>query len=102
MRKVRFLAAAQTDYRDALAWYASRSFDAASDFAERIDDAIGTIRELPEGWPLWPGRGDVRVRLLRRYPYSIVYAVRPEHVVIVAIAHQKRRPGYWQSRRLPP
>ena len=41
---------------------------------------------------------DVRVRLMQRYPYSLVYIVRDPKIVIIAVAHQRRRPGYWLSR----
>jgi plasmid stabilization system protein ParE len=44
------------------------------------------------------GRPDVRMRVVRRYPYSIVYVVRGPNVVIIAVAHHRRRPGYWMDR----
>lgn len=43
-------------------------------------------------------RPNVRRRLLRRFPYSILYTVDRDEVVILALAHQKRRPAYWHSR----
>ena len=43
-------------------------------------------------------RSDVRRRLLRRFPYAILYALEDSEIVILAIAHQSRRPGYWTSR----
>jgi len=36
--------------------------------------------------------------LLRRFPYQIVYRLKPDGIVVVAVAHLKRRPGYWKSR----
>lgn len=100
MRRVRFLRAAQNEYLAALAWYASRSLDAADDFTEQIAAGIHSIRKTPDAWPLWRGHSEVRARVLRHFPYSILYIVRGEHVVIVAVAHQRRRPDYWLSRRL--
>jgi hypothetical protein len=53
---------------------------------------------MPEAWPVWPGRTDVRPRVLQRFPYSIIYLVERNEIVIVAVAHHKRRPGYWLDR----
>jgi hypothetical protein len=36
---------------------------------------------------------------LRRFPYSIVYLLLPEEIRVLAIAHQRRKPGYWSGRR---
>lgn len=38
---------------------------------------------------------------LRQFPYRLVYMVVSDEIVIVAVAHERRRPGYWQDR-LPP
>jgi plasmid stabilization system protein ParE len=99
VRPVRFLRAAQAEYRAALAWYAARSLDVADDFAAKVAAAVHEIRELPEAWPMWLGRPGLRGRVLRRFPYTIIYVVRAQRVVILAVAHQRRRPGYWLSRR---
>jgi hypothetical protein len=36
--------------------------------------------------------------LMTRFPYQVVYRVRPSEIVVVALAHLKRRPGYWKHR----
>jgi toxin ParE1/3/4 len=36
--------------------------------------------------------------LLQRFPYEIVYKIYPDVVLIIAVAHNKRRPGYWRHR----
>ncbi|WP_407936397.1 hypothetical protein [Limnochorda pilosa] len=36
--------------------------------------------------------------LVRGFPYQVVYHLRPDEIVIVAVAHLKRRPGYWRNR----
>lgn len=98
MKPSRFHREVRAEYRAALAWYAARSLDAADGFADAISRGIRGIRELPEAWPMWPGRPDIRMRRVRRYPYSIVYVVRGSNVVIIAVAHHRRRPGYWMDR----
>jgi hypothetical protein len=37
---------------------------------------------------------------VRSFPFSVVYRLRPEEIVILAVAHQKRKPGYWRGRGL--
>lgn len=66
-----------------------------------IETAVRGIRELPLAWPHWPRRQDVRIRTLHDYPYSIAYLVDDDGaILLLAIAHQRRRPGYW-LRRVP-
>lgn len=45
-----------------------------------------------------PWRGTNRRMPLRRFPYSIVYLLLPEEIRVIAIAHQRRKPGYWRGR----
>lgn len=47
------------------------------------------------GVELRPG---VRRRILRRFPYSILYTLDNDVVLVIAVAHQRRRPGYWRRR----
>lgn len=44
------------------------------------------------------GRNSRRRFPLRRFPFSVVYYVRSEELRVIAIAHHKRRPGYWAGR----
>lgn len=43
-------------------------------------------------------RGEVRVRTIARFPYRIYYRARPDEIVVVAIGHHRRKPGFWRSR----
>jgi toxin ParE1/3/4 len=46
-----------------------------------------------------PFRGTSRRYVLRRFPYSIIYRTSADQVQIVAVAHHRRRPGYWTKRK---
>jgi plasmid stabilization system protein ParE len=74
-----------------------RSAVAAQAFALEIDPAIKSIADTPERWPE-ATRGERRF-ILPRFPYSILYRIRSDAVFVVAVAHQRRRPGYWRDRR---
>ncbi len=81
---------------EARLWYAERSSSAADAFVDELDAAAEKILEAPQRWPhhLY---GTQRY-LLRRFPFSVVYRLKGEVIQIVAIAHAKRRPGYWRER----
>jgi len=97
MRSFRFHSGALAEFEAAVLWYADRWHDAASRFALAVDSNLVEICELPDAWPFWPGRTDVRRRVMHRFPYSLVYLPRTE-IIVIAVAHHKRRPGYWVSR----
>ena len=43
-------------------------------------------------------RGDVRRRLIRRFPLGVLYRIDPDEIVILAVMHLSRRPDYWHGR----
>lgn len=94
--RVEFHPAALQEVEDAQAWYADRSVLAASAFTREFFSAVQRIREAPQRYPVAEAR--TRKALLDRFPFTLYYRVGPEAVSIVAVAHQKRRPGYWSSR----
>lgn len=91
-----YLDAALGEAEAAASWYAERSETAASGFAHEIDAAVSAIERLPNAWPVF--EHGTRRYLLRRYPFSVVYRVEPARILIVAVVHGQRRPGYWRSR----
>jgi plasmid stabilization system protein ParE len=97
MRALRFHPEAEKELSEAREWYEVRSEVAAQAFALEIDHAIERILEAPLRYAIGT-RGERRF-VLDRFPYTILYRVRADHVFITAIAHQSRRPGYWQHRR---
>ena len=88
---------AEAELEDASLFYESRMLGLGKSFAAEVERTIYLIREFPDaGSPT--GRTRRRV-LVARFPYSVVYRRDPDAVVIVAIAHQRRRPGYWRQRK---
>lgn len=94
--RVEFHPAAQQEAEDAQSWYAERSVFAAAAFLREFSLAIQHISEAPERYP--SAETGTRKALLGRFPFTIYYRVGQEVVSIVAVAHQKRQPGYWSSR----
>jgi plasmid stabilization system protein ParE len=93
-----FTEEARDDYDQSFDWYAGRSAKAAVRFATVIEAAFDAIVAKPDEFPR-TGRG-CQYCSLKRFPFRIVFYQDLNRIVIVAIAHAKRRPGYW-FRRLP-
>ena len=97
--RVRLHPEARSELRDARNWYFERSPLSAVAFAQTVDKAISRIRDAPNGFPL--ADHGTRKFILQRFPFNIFYRTGETELVIVAVAHQKRRPGYWSSRATP-
>jgi plasmid stabilization system protein ParE len=91
-----FLPAATLDYEEAYDWYRARSERASAGFEAAVEHALDQIIQAPDRW----SRCDQRHRhhLLKKYPYSIVYRIEVDSILVVAVAHARRRFGYWKSR----
>jgi plasmid stabilization system protein ParE len=77
-------------------YYAERSPKAAIAFTEELDAAVAEIERAPH---VFPGHiHGTRRLLLRSFPFSVVYRFDSTQILIVAIAHGSRRPGYWSRR----
>ena len=94
--RVEFHPAAWREVESAQAWYEERSLLAASAFLREFSSAVQRIREAPSRYAV--GEAGTRRILLDRFPFSIHYRGGSDVVTVVAVAHQKRRPGYWSSR----
>ena len=82
--------------RAAREWYAARNIAAAEAFMEELDRIIDRIGDYPEaGAPYLSG---TRRYLMRRFPFFVVYRVRRRIRQVLAVAHGRRRPGYWRKR----
>jgi len=91
-----FHPAAVKEARKAYRWYLRRSAWAASRFRAALEAALEQIAETPNRWPMYlPG---TRYRLVRRFPYVVVYRELGDQLQILAVAHGKRKPGYWKRR----
>jgi plasmid stabilization system protein ParE len=77
-------------------WYAERSESAAARFVAELDHAIEQILEGPDQWPAYIH--STRQYTLRRFPYLVVYRRASRAIQIVAVAHARRKPGYWKRR----
>ncbi len=96
MLPIDFLPAARSDFDDSLGWYAEQSTQAAVRFVNAIDASLSLIAAHPLQFAVVDDLH--RSCPVKRFPFRIVYRVASERIIIVAIAHAKRRPGYWRNR----
>jgi plasmid stabilization system protein ParE len=89
--------AAEAEINEAADFYDLRSSQIGSLFIDDIQRTIESISKFPNAATLIGGR--VRKKAMIKFPYSILYSVYPDEIRILAVAHQKRRPFYWRSRR---
>ncbi len=101
MRSVRLLKAATQEASDAASWYENERTGLGNKFLLALDDVLDLLEQ--EVVPL-TGISDPRDQwkvarlLLHRFPYSEIIAKLPRETLVVAVAHQSRRPGYWWNR----
>jgi plasmid stabilization system protein ParE len=89
---------ATRELEQSVAWYLERSGTAAKGFALAVDAALDKISQTPERFP----RVDRRHRAgnLKKYPFQIIYRREDKRIYVIAVAHAKRRPGYWRTRSI--
>ena len=94
--RIRNLTAAREEFAAAVLWYEQQRPGLGGEFFDAIVESTSLIQNNPEsGTPSYDRR--TRRVVVQRFPYQVVYRVLADEIVIVAVAHSKRRPGYWKS-----
>lgn len=83
--------------REARLWYQVRNLKAERAFLTELRRAILNVREAPERWPRFAH--GTRRYVLQQFPFSLIYRVKGQSVQVIALAHDKRKPGYWSWRQ---
>ena len=93
----RLLLPAEQEMFAAARYYELQAPGLGHDFLDKVEIALQDLACSPERWPVV--QADIRRRLIRRFPYSLVYRIDSDEVVILAEMHQKRHPSYWLPRK---
>lgn len=92
----RFLIPAEIEMTEASGFYEAATVGLGAEFLDEIQRVIQILSEHPElGRPIDHG---FRQALLHRFPFSLIYSVEVNAILIIAVAHQRRRPRYWADR----
>ena len=95
--KVKFLTLAKLELDNATLYYELELIGLGKIFKEEIKKAILRIKLFPQGWSL-DNKNKIRKYTLHKFPYKILYSLENDCILIIAIAHQHRKPDYWIDR----
>lgn len=98
MRAVTFDSEADAEFRAAASYYEGQRAGLGDDFADEVEQAVQRIAQAPQAFP-FHGSSGLRKCILRRFPYTIFFQELQDRIWIAAVAHQRRRPGYWSHRQ---
>ena len=91
---------AEAEMAEAARWYEAHRPRLGMEFLEAVDKAVARISDMPRvGSPVSDVADEaIRRRAVRRFPYHVIYLELPDRLQILAVAHDRRRPGYWRGR----
>ncbi|HPI20555.1 MAG TPA: type II toxin-antitoxin system RelE/ParE family toxin [Candidatus Kapabacteria bacterium] len=95
---VYFLEPAENELVEAVNYYNMQSYGLGFEFAIEVQKAIERIIQYPNSW----SKLSTRTRKCRcnRFPYNVIYSLKDETIIIIAIMHTKRKPNYWEKRNI--
>jgi len=97
--KAEFLDPAESELFEAISYYNGEGEGLGYEFAAEVKRTIGRIMEYPNAWAQLSKR--TRRCRMNRFPYAVIYQVRTDMILIVAIMHLHRDPESWKDRLRP-
>ena len=91
-----FLTEADEEFREATRYYEREARGLGLAFVIAVHRAVGELQLHPQSCPeVRPG---LRKKIIKRFPYSLIFSLDADALILVAVAHQKQRPNYWKAR----
>ena len=87
---------ARAEFLEAVQYYEDSQIGLGRRFRVAVESAAKSIAENPFRYRVL--HPPFRSYLLPNFPYAIIYCIEPENILIIAVAHTKRKPGYWIKR----
>lgn len=78
-------------------WYEEQAIGLGDDLLQELESSYEILSEYPDTWPNF--QTGFKRYLLSRFPFSVIYKAHCNQIYVVAIMHNKRKPGYWQDRK---
>ncbi len=94
--KIIFSKYAKLELEDAVSFYELHQPELGKRFKNEVKKATLRIAEYPTAWST--EKGEIRKCLLHKFPYKLIYSIESDHIFIIAVAHQYRKPNYWVER----
>jgi plasmid stabilization system protein ParE len=89
---------ASLELTEAVRWYESKRAGLGGELLDEFSASLTRLTRRPESGNPISADQKTRRLLMTRFPYQVVYRIRSSDIVVVALAHLKRRPGYWKHR----
>ena len=96
MKEHEFLEPAQFELEEEVKYFNEQQEGLGYEFAKEVADTISRILKYPEAWSKLSKR--TRRCRTRRFPYGVIYQIRADKILVVAVAHLRREPFYWRDR----
>ena len=87
---------AQTEFDEAFDWYEQQQAGLGVDFLSCVAEVLERINSMPESCAVV--FQDVRRAIVKKFPYSVLYQIEVDQIVVLAVFHSKRDPKIWQAR----
>jgi len=91
--RIIFTKYAKLELEDAVRYYELEYSGLGKRFKQEVKMAALRIVEYPQAWSI--ERGDIRKCFLHKFPYKLLYSIEKNHILVIAVAHQHRKPDYW-------
>ena len=92
-----FHPAAAGEHLDNISFYENRLAGLGADYLTEFDATLALVCAAPTSFPL-DCPPDIHKAGLRRFPFNVEYRVAGGMIQLLAVAHHRRRPGYWYGR----
>lgn len=92
---------AHEELLDAAIWYEDEQLGLGEDFLDAVEDSVDQLLDWPNiahVYPEWNREPIVHQRTMGTFPYQILYYIEDSYLVVVAYAHNRRKPDYWKDR----
>ena len=96
--KVSFHRRVQAETDEAVSWYEDQSHGLGDDFFARVEEALSLIKSSPTHHSFWLHSKAVRRVKLKRFPYDLLYELRPGQIRVLCLRHEKRHPNFGLGR----
>ncbi|MGP9766762.1 type II toxin-antitoxin system RelE/ParE family toxin [Halomonas sp. AOP13-D3-9] len=94
--RVKFIAPARREFLKEVVYYNEQQAGLGAAFASDIEEATARALEFPESGS--PATQNTKRVFAKKFPFSVVYRPDSDGIIVFAVAHHARRPGYWASR----
>jgi toxin ParE1/3/4 len=97
--RIGFHPEALEEFKDAAQYYAGRQEYLELRFIAAVETVLKRIQQNPEWARIF--EDDIRRSLIHVFPYAVLYSIEPDYLLIIAVMHCNREPGYWRHRVKP-